>query len=37
MACFELAREIVIEARDEEMLDPRLVFGARRRLGAARA
>ena len=34
---FELAREIVIEPRDEEMLDPRFVFGARVRLGAARA
>ena len=34
---FELAREIVIETRDEEILDSRLIFGARRRLGAARA
>ena len=30
---FELAREIVIEPRHEEMLDAPFVFGARRRLG----
>ena len=34
---FELAGEIVIEAGDEQMLDPRVVFGAWQRLGAARA
>ena len=34
---FELAREIVIEPGDQEMLDPRVVFGAWKRLGAARA
>ena len=37
MAVFEFAGEIVIETRHEEMLDPRVVFGAWMRLGAARA
>ena len=34
---FELVREIVIETGHEEMLDPRVVIGAWKRLGAARA
>ena len=34
---FELAGKIMIETRHEELLNPRVVFGARVRLGGARA
>ena len=34
---FELARKVMIEPRDEELLDASFVFGAGGRLGAARA